>query len=413
MHESQKKNAKRFVILTVFSYSVGFGIIMPVLPQLIVELEQVSLSQAAYIGGWIAAVYAICQFVMGPLVGNLSDRFGRRPVFLLSLLGYGIDFTLMGLAPSILWLFIGRGIAGALGAVFGPANAVMADISNPEERAKSFGLVGAAFGIGFIVGPAIGGLLGEWGIRAPFFVAATLAFFTFIYGLLYFPETMPEDARRPFSLRRANPLGAIKQLRQHSGVLRVSMVYFVWVVCANIYPMTWGYFAPIMYGWDARMVGLSLALVGLSMAIVQTFVLGRFVHRFGERYTAIFGMLVGMLGLIIYSVNSLPWVALIICACIGLQSMVMPSINAMMSRRIPANAQGELQGFNASLAALGALAAPLIYNNSLAYFTSSTAPTFFPGAPFAIAACLTVVALEILFSCRPVVATAKVNQASR
>lgn len=402
MQERDKNNAKRFVILTVFSYSVGFGIIMPVLPQLIVELEQVSLSQAAYIGGWIAAIYAVCQFLMGPIVGNLSDRFGRRPVFLLSLFGYGVDFILMGLAPSILWLFIGRGIAGALGAVFGPANAVMADISSSEDRAKSFGLVGAAFGIGFIVGPAIGGFLGEWGTRAPFFVAAGLAFITFIYGLIAFPETMPEDARRPFNFNRANPFGALKSLRQHTGVLRISLVYFVWVVCANIYPMTWGYFAPIVYGWDAKMVGVSLTLVGLSMALVQAQLLGRFVNRFGERHTAIFGMAVGLLGMIVYSLNTLPAIALLLCAVIGLQSMVMPSINSMMSRRIPANAQGELQGFNASMAALGALFAPLLYNNALAFYTAENAAFYFPGAPFAIGAVLTVLALLILVSCKPV-----------
>ena len=374
---------------------------MPVLPQLIVELEQVSLSEAAYLGGWIAAVYAICQFLMGPLVGNLSDRFGRRPVFLLSLLGYGIDFLLMGLAPSVFWLFVGRGIAGALGAIFGPANSVMADISSNSERAKSFGLVGAAFGIGFIVGPAMGGVLGEWGTRMPFFVSAGLALITFIYGWFAFPETMTEQDRRQFSLRRANPLGAFKSLRQYNGVIRVSMVYFIWVVCANIYPMTWGYFAPIQYGWDTRMVGLSLTLVGLSMAFVQFFVLGRFISRFGERHTALFGMLFSGSVMVFYSINNSTLLALLCCIIMGLQSMVMPSINALMSRRVASDGQGELQGFNASLAALAALVAPLLYNNSLAYFTRENASPFFPGAPFVISASLVVAACLLLKSCRP------------
>ncbi len=401
MTRDYKKNAKRFVILTVFAYSVGFGIIMPVLPQLIVELEQVSLSQAAYLGGWIAAVYAICQFLMGPLVGNLSDRFGRRPVFLLSLVGYGIDFLLMGLAPSVFWLFVGRGIAGGLGAVFGPANAVMADISSSSERAKSFGLVGAAFGIGFIVGPAIGGLLGEWGTRAPFFVSAALAFATFCYGWFAFPETMKATDRRPFSLRRANPLGALKSLRKYKDVFKISMVYFVWVICANIYPMTWGYFAPIQYHWDTRMVGLSLALVGVSMALVQFFILGRFINRFGERHTAMFGMFFGGSIMLFFSFNTSSTLSLIACVIMGLQSIVMPSVNAMMSRRIPADEQGELQGFNASLAALAALAAPLLYNNSLSYFTGANTPLFFPGAPFIIATLLVIVAIAALASSKP------------
>ena len=398
MNLQDKNRAKRFVILTVFAYSVGFGIIMPVLPQLIVELEQVSLSQAAYLGGWIAVVYAICQFVMGPLVGNLSDRYGRRPVFLLSLLGYGIDFLLMGLAPSVFWLFVGRGIAGALGAIFGPANAVMADISSKEERAQSFGLVGAAFGIGFIVGPAMGGLLGEWGTRAPFFVSAALAALVFCYGWFAFPETMRTQDRRPFSLSRANPLGAIKNLKPHDDVLRVSLVYFMWVICVNIYPMTWGYFAPIKYGWDARMVGISLTIVGTSMAFVQFIVLSRFIKRFGERHTAIFGMIFGVTAMLFFSINDKLTLALAVCLLLGIQSMVLPSINAMMSRRVPTDAQGELQGFNASLAALAALVAPLIYNNSLAYFTRSDATTYFPGAPFIISAMLGAITIMALAS---------------
>ena len=401
MTDMHKNSAKRFVILTVFAYSVGFGIIMPVLPQLIVELEQVSLSQAAHIGGWIAVVYAVCQFFMGPLVGNLSDRFGRRPVFLLSLLGYGIDFLLMGLAPSVFWLFVGRGIAGGLGAIFGPANAVMADISSKSDRAKSFGLVGAAFGIGFIVGPAIGGLLGEWGTRAPFFVSAALAFVVLFYGWFAFPETMNVKDRRRFSLARSNPLGAFKSLGQFKGVLRISMVYFIWVICANIYPMTWGYFAPIQYGWDTRMVGLSLALVGISMALVQFFILGHCLNRFGERITALLGMLFGGAIMAFYSVNTSPSLALMACIIVGLQSMVLPSINAMMSRRIPTDTQGELQGFNASLAALAALAAPLLYNNSLAYFTRPDTSVFFAGAPFIIAIILVIVAFTVLASSKP------------
>ena len=201
----QKQSAIRFVLLIVFVYSVGFGIIMPVLPELIMELEDVTLSQATFIGGLIASAYAVFQFLMGPLVGNLGDKFGRRPIFLLSLAGFSIDFLLMGFAPSILWLFIGRSVAGALGAIFGPANAAMADISSSEDRAKGFGLVGAAFGIGFIIGPALGGLLSDFGTRVPFFVASGLAAVTFIYGYFAFPETMPEESRRDFSLRRANP----------------------------------------------------------------------------------------------------------------------------------------------------------------------------------------------------------------
>ena len=222
-----QKRAKRFVLLTVFIYSVGFGIIMPVLPDLIRELANVGLAEATRLGAWIGAAYGIFQFLLGPMVGNLGDRFGRRPVFLVSLFGFGTDFLLMGLAPSIIWLFIGRSIAGGFGAIFGPANAAMADMSAAEDRAASFGKVGAAFGLGFIMGPALGGLLGEFGTRVPFFVAAGLAFANGIYGYFVFPETMPKERQRAFDWRRSNPLGALASLGKIKGILPIAFIYFV------------------------------------------------------------------------------------------------------------------------------------------------------------------------------------------
>ena len=234
-----EKHAIRFVLLAVFVYSAGFGIIMPVLPDLIIQLEGISLSEATWWGGLIASAYAVFQFLMGPLVGNLGDRYGRRPVFLLSLAGFSLDFLLMAFAQNIWWLFIGRSIAGGLGAIFGPANAVMADISSAADRAKRFGAVGAAFGIGFIAGPALGGFIGEYSARAPFFVAAAMSAVVFLYGLVAFPETMPAQARRVFSLKRANPLGALLVLRTLPGVLGIALVYLVWVTSTNIYPVSW------------------------------------------------------------------------------------------------------------------------------------------------------------------------------
>ncbi|RBP51700.1 DHA1 family tetracycline resistance protein-like MFS transporter [Arenicella xantha] len=388
---------------------MGFGIIMPVLPELIVELENVTLSEATWIGGLIAASYAVFQFLMGPLVGNLGDRFGRRPVFLLSLAGFSVDFLLMGFAQNILWLFIGRAVAGALGAIFGPANAVMADISSVEDRAKRFGSVGAAFGIGFMVGPALGGLLGEFGTRTPFFVAAALAAVTFVYGWFAFPETMPESSRRSFSLRRANPVGALLSLRKLPGVLGIALIYFIWVTSTNIYPVSWAYFAPIKYGWDSKMVGLSLTLVGVSMALVQVLLLGRMVKRFGERITAMIGLLAAAASMLAYAFNDSATIALMLCLFIGVQAMVMPSINAMMSKRTPTDGQGELQGFNGSLAALAALTAPLIYNTSLSYFTSDAVAVAFPGAPFILSAALAGIALASLWLLKPADATPPLN----
>jgi MFS transporter, DHA1 family, tetracycline resistance protein len=414
----QKQRAMRFVMITVFIYSAGFGIIMPALPDLIRELEGISLSGATRLGALIGATYAIFQFAMGPLVGNLGDRFGRRPVFLTSLFCFGLDFLLMGLAGSIVWLFIGRGIAGGLGAIFGPANAAMADLSDSDERAASFGKVGAAFGIGFIIGPAIGGVLasqamllaafGAIGLqeigsylaqhstRLPFFVAAGLAFANFAYGWSAFPETMPKERQRAFSWSRANPLGALISMGKVRNILPIASVYFLWAFAGQIYPATWSFFAQAQYGWGTGMVGLSLTGVGISMAFCQAVVIGRAVKRFGERATAQAGMAFGLIGFVVLASVTNGWVALSLCFVMGLQGVAQPAMNAMMSRRIPPDQQGELQGFNGSMSALAFLLAQLVFNFTLAYFTSDTAPFRFAGAPFVIAALFAAIALSIL-----------------
>ena len=393
---AKKKRAMRFVLMTVFIYSAGFGIIMPALPDLIRELEGISLSEATRLGAWIGASYAIFQFALGPLAGNLGDRFGRRPVFLISLFGFGLDFLLMGMAPSIIWLFIGRSIAGGLGAIFGPANAAMADLSDAKDRAASFGKVGAAFGIGFIAGPALGGFLGDISTRLPFFVASGLAFSNFAYGWFAFPETMPKEKRRKFDLRRANPLGALISLGKVASVLPIALVYFLWSFSGQIYPSSWSFYAQAQFGWDTKMVGISLSFVGLSMAFFQAFVIGRAVKRFGERLTAQIGMLFGLAGFLAYSFLTNGTVALFLCLTMGAQGIAMPALNAMMSRRIPPEQQGELQGFNGSMAALAFLIAQLVFNFALAYFTSPEAPIYFAGAPFVISSVFAAIALIML-----------------
>ena len=396
-----QKRAVRFVLLTVFIYAAGFGIIMPVLPDLIRELSGTTLSEAAQIGAWIGAAYGIFQFLLGPLMGNLGDRFGRRPIFLLSLTGFGIDFILMGLAPSILWLFVGRSIAGGLGAIFGPANAAMADLSTAENRAASFGKVGAAFGLGFIIGPALGGFLGEWGTRIPFFVAAAMALGNAVYGYFVFPETMPLENRRPIILARANPLGALASLSKIKGILPIAAVYFLWLSAVNVYPACWSFFARAQFGWNGTMVGISLTLVGISMVIFQAFVIGKAVTRFGERKTAIFGMCYGLCNYVLMAFLGSGSLVLALVIFNGFSGMAMPALNAMMSRRTPTDQQGELQGMNGSLSALSFLFAQLVYNNALSYFTANTAPVQFAGAPFMIAAFVTLFALIMLISTPP------------
>jgi MFS transporter, DHA1 family, tetracycline resistance protein len=391
-----QKRATRFVLMAVFISSAGFGIIMPALPQLIQQLEGVTLSEATKTGAWIGATYAIFQFLLGPTMGNFGDRFGRRPVFLIALSGFAIDFLLMGLAPSVVWLFVGRGIAGALGAIFGPANATMADISSAENRAASFGKVGAAFGLGFIFGPAVGGFLGDYSARLPFFVASAMAFGVFLYGYFTFPETMAPERRRPFEWRRANPLGALMSLSKQRSVLPIAAIYFLWVSAVNVYPASWPYFAPAQFGWGTKMVGLSLTLVGISMVVFQALVLGKVVARFGERRTVQIAMVYGAFSFLLTALITNGWVILAFTLTNGVQGMAMPAINAMMSRRLPPDQQGELQGFNGSLAALSILFAQIIYNNVLAYFTSETTPIHFPGAPFLIASAMALISLIAL-----------------
>jgi MFS transporter, DHA1 family, tetracycline resistance protein len=389
-----KQRASRFVLLTVFIYSVGFGIIMPVLPKLIMELEGVTLAEATAIGAWVGAAYAIFQFLMGPLVGNLGDRYGRRPVFLFSLAGFGADFLLMGFAPSIIWLFIGRSIAGGLGAIFGPANAAMADMSSSDDRAASFGRVSAAFGLGFIIGPALGGLIADYGVRLPFFIAGGLAFANCLYGYFVFPETMAADRRRPFDWKRANPFGALASLRKIEGILPIAFIYFLWVCAVNVYPASWSFFAPAQYGWDSKMVGISLTIVGVSIALFQSFVIGRAVKKFGERMTAILGIMIGIVMFTIYAFLTNGMIAIFLTIMNGASGMAMPAINAMMSKRTPPDQQGELQGMNGSLSALSFLFAQLVYNNALAHFTSTATSLHFPGAPFLIATGVSVIALS-------------------
>ncbi len=392
------KRASRFVLMSVFISSAGFGIIMPALPQLIQQLEGVTLSEATKIGAWIGATYAIFQFLLGPLMGNLGDSFGRRPVFLISLSGFAIDFALMGMAPSVAWLFVGRAVAGALGAIFGPANAVMADVSTAETRAASFGKVGAAFGLGFIFGPAVGGFLGDLSTRLPFFVASAMAVTVFVYGYFAFPETMAVEQRRPFSWRRANPVGALVNLGKHKSLLPMAAVYFVWTSAINVYPASWSFFAPAQFGWGPKMVGLSLTLVGISMVIFQAVVLGKVVARFGERRTAQIAMVYGIIVFLINAFVTNGWIVLAFTLMNGLSGLAMPSINAMLSRRLPLDQQGELQGFNGSLAALSILFAQIVYNSVLSFFTSDAAPMRFAGSPFLIAAIMAIIALVSLTS---------------
>ncbi len=390
--------AIKFVLATMLINSIGFGIVIPSFPQLIMSLGDASLSEATAIGGLLSLVYALFQFIFAPIMGNLSDRFGRRPILLGSLFGFAVDFLILAFAPTMAWLFVARMMTGIFGATNGPSQSVIADLAGPDDRSRLFGYMSAAFGIGFVAGPALGGLLAEVSFRMPFYAAAALASANLLYGLFALPETLVTQNRRPFDWRRANPVGALLSLRKLPGLLPISVVYFLWQLASLIYPMTWAYFTIGRYGWSNGLVGLSLALMGGAMALTQIFLSSRIVARFGERTTATIGMAGGVLGMMAFAVTTNGGLAFALMPLMAVQSLVHPCLTAMMSRRADATNQGEVQGYASSVMAVGSILAPLVFNPALAWFTGPRAPVQFYGIAFVIAAAIAMLALIILLA---------------
>ena len=385
-----------FVFLALMIDTIGFGIIMPVLPQLIMQISNVDVGAAARIGGALLAVFAGLQFLFGPVIGNLSDRFGRRPVLLTSMLVFGTNYALMGFAPSISWLFVGRALTGISGAIYAPANAFIADVTPPDKRAQGFGLIGAAFGFGFILGPAIGGLLAELGPRAPFFAAALLALVNFAFGFFVLPETLPRERRRPFDLKRANPLGTLRAFRGQPFVLGVVIAAFFWQLAFQVYPSTWSYYAIAKFDLSARAIGATLAMTGLSSALVQSTLTGRAVKMLGERRMALFGVAWGCVMFLSFAFITQSWMLYPVLALSGLQGFANPSINALLSRELGPERQGELQGGMASVIGLSSIVAPFSLTQTLAQFTGPNARYVFPGAAFVLAALLASICFVLL-----------------
>jgi len=396
MNAQHGRNPMIFVLLTVLIDTMGFGIITPVLPKLIMQIGGVDVAGAASLAGGLLVVFAALQFLFAPLMGNLSDRFGRRPVLLISLFAFGVNYLLMGFAPTLAWLFVGRALTGVAGAVYAPANAFVADVSPPDKRAHSFSLIGASFGLGFILGPALGGLLGEAGPRAPFFVASGLALLNFIYGVFVLPESLPHERRRRFSIARANPIGTLKAFRGHKALLGLALTAFVWQLAFHVYPATWSFFVIAKFNLSPGEIGATLALSGLSMALVQSLLTGRIVARIGEARAAPIGVIAGVLVFAAYAVITRSWMLYPLLAIGGLQGLAMPSMNAMMSRQLGPERQGELQGGMASLLGLGSIVGPLAMTQTLAHFTGPSARHQFPRAVFVLAAALATVTLIVL-----------------
>ncbi|HVF93740.1 MAG TPA: MFS transporter [Sphingomonas sp.] len=380
------------VLAAVLIDTIGFGIVIPVLPRLITELGGVGLEDAARLAGYMLVLFAATQFVAGPIMGSLGDRFGRRRVLIASMLAFSLDYALMAVAPTLAWLFVGRAVAGIAGAVYAPAMAVLADVTPPDKRGATFGLIGAAFGLGFIIGPAIGGLLADLGPRAPFVVAALLAAINAVAMLVALPETLAPEHRRAFDWRAANIVGAFRPLFAAGNAAALLGAWFLWQLAHMVYPATWSFWATIRLGWDAAAIGWSLAFTGMCMTIVQLALTGRAIDRLGERATVVVGLAAGALSYTALAFVTQGWMVYAIFVAGAFQGFVFPATNALLSRMVDASAQGALQGGIASMSSIAAIVGPLLLSQSLAAGTERG----FAGAAFLLAGIMAAAALAII-----------------
>ncbi|TDS16042.1 TCR/Tet family MFS transporter [Sphingobacterium paludis] len=388
-----KKSGLFFIFLTVVIDTIGLGIIIPVLPSLIKELIHGTLSDASRYGGWLMFAYAFTQFLFASVLGNLSDCYGRRPVLLFSLLGFCANYVLMGFAPSIAWLFLGRLVAGVTGASHTVAAAYIADISSPQNKAQNFGLLGAAFGLGFIIGPVIGGLLGQYGARIPFFAAGGLSLLNFIYGYFVVPESLKEENRRSFSWRNANPVGAFRHMAKYPQIYALVACIFLVNIAAHAVQSTWSYYTMEKFQWDEKMVGISLGFIGTLLTIVQAGLLRIAIPKLGLPRSILIGLLLHSISLpLIGLANStfMLYAVSILYVCGGIGG---PALQSMISNLTPTNEQGQIQGGIASLISLTAIFGPLLMSNLFAVFTTEKAAFYFPGAPFMAGGLMTLTAL--------------------
>lgn len=384
-----------FILLTVLIDAMGIGLIVPVMPALIEDVTGGTLGQAALWGGVLSTVFAGMQFLFGPVVGNLSDRYGRRPVLLLSLSVLALDYVVMAVAGSIWLLLAGRVVGGITSATQATASAYMADIAEPGKKAQGFGLIGAAFGLGFVIGPMLGGVLGGFGTRAPFWAAAALAAGNGLLGFLVLRETVTDALRRPFDWRRANPFGAFDALRRLPGVQRFMLIFFLYQMAFMVYPAIWAYFGTARFGWDSRMIGLSLGLFGIMMAVVQGGLIRVFLARLGERGTVIYGLTFDLFAFLAIAFVTSGSIALILTPLAALAGVVTPALQSMMSASVGANRQGELQGALTSVSALASIISPLLMTATFAAFTAPDAALHLPGAPFLLSLVFILTALVI------------------
>jgi DHA1 family tetracycline resistance protein-like MFS transporter len=392
-----RKAAMSFIFITLLIDVIGLGIIIPVFPELIGKLTGSNISRVSQWGGWLTVTYAIMQFFCAPIIGSLSDKYGRRPVLLISLLGFGIDYLFMALAPTIGWLFLSRLIAGVTGASFTTASAYIADVSTKETRAQNFGLLGAAFGLGFIIGPSVGGLLAEFGLRVPFLVAAALCLLNALYGYFVLPESLSKENRRPFEWKRANPLGSLMHLKKYPAVLGLIGSLVLVYVAAHALQSTWTYINLERFHWSKKLLGLSLGVVGFMTMLVQGGLI-RFINpKLGNERSIYIGLAIYSVGMLAFAFANQSWMmfAFMVPYCLG--GIAGPALQATLAGHVPPNEQGELQGALTSMISLTSIIGPLVMTNLFAYFTRPGAPVHFSGAPFLLGSVLLLASAIVAF----------------
>jgi len=383
-----------FIFITLLIDVIGFGLIIPVLPGLLEEMTGGDLSTASRWGGWLMFTYAGMQFLFSPIIGALSDQYGRRPVILAALFAFAVDFVIQGLAPSIGWFFLGRILAGITGATFTAAGAYIADVSKPEERAQNFGIIGAAFGMGFIIGPLLGGLVSHYGgLRAPFFVAAGLALLNWLYGYFILPESLKPENRRAFDWKRANPVGSLLNLRRYPVILSLTASLMFIYVAGHANQSTWTYITMEKFGWDSREVGFSLAFVGLAIGVVQGGLTRILIPKLGQRNSVFIGLGLYAIGFVLFAFASEGWMMYAFMIPFSLGGLAGPALQGIISNQVPANEQGELQGALTSLISVTSIIGPLLMTYLFAYFTAPQASVHFAGAPFLMGAVLSLISM--------------------
>lgn len=373
-----------FIFITLLIDVIGIAIIIPVVPTLIEQLTHEGINKASVYGGWLVFTYAFMQFIFSPVLGGLSDKYGRRPILLIALLGMGVDYIFQAFAPTLVWLFVGRAFAGIAGASFTTGSAFIADVSTPEKRAQNFGLIGVAFGLGFVIGPIIGGYFAQFGYQIPFLIAAGLAFANFLYGWMVLPESLPRQHRRSFEWKRANPIGSLVQLKKYPVISGLLASFTLIYIGSHAVQSTWSYYTMFKFNWTSSDVGVSLGVIGVLVMLVQGLLIRKLMPLMGTSKAILYGLALYVIGMFLFAFASKGWMmyAALPIYCLG--GISGPAIQGLISSQVQPSEQGELQGGLTSLMSLTSIFGPLIMNNLFSFFSRSSAPIFFPGAPFIV-----------------------------